>query len=91
MSLENLVKKVMEPIESAAVKTASETPISNNTARSKKPCDLNEQFVEKAVHAIKESAKTDYKNLSASFKAYVNYNNLPADKRHLIYVALFGA
>lgn len=91
MSLENIVKKVLEPVEQAAVKTASETPISNNTTRSKQSVCLNKQFVEKATHAIRESAKTDYKNLSAAFKAYVNYNNLPADKRNMIYVALFGA
>lgn len=91
MSLENIVKKMLEPVEQAAVKTASETPISNNTTRSKKSVCLNEQFVEKAIHVIRESAKTDYKNLSAAFKAYVNYNNLSAGKRNMIYVALFGA
>lgn len=90
MSLESTIKKVLESVEQAAVKTASEAPVSNNTSRSQKSVCLNQQFVEKAVHAIRESAKTDYKNLSASFKAYVNYNNLPADKRNMIYVALFG-
>lgn len=87
MSLDKLVQKALEV---AAIKTVSESPISNNTNRSSKPVDLNEEFICKAAHAIRESAKTDYPNLSASFKAYVNYNSIPVDMRDLIYLAVFS-
>ena len=87
MSLESIVQKVLE---SAGVKTASETPISNNSTRSRKLEDLESAFIKKACHAIRETAKTDYKNLSASYKAYVQYNNVPIGLRNKLFIALFG-
>lgn len=87
MSLEIIVQKALE---SAAIKTASETPISNNSTRSRKLENIEEKFIEKACHAIRETAKTDYKNLSASYKAYVQYNNVPTGLRNKLFIALFG-
>lgn len=92
--LEKIIKNMLETAgcgcTAGDIKTVTETPISNNTDRGSQPIDLDQQEVNKAVNAIRSQAKTEYSNLSAAFKAYVNYNKLPADMRDRVFVALFG-